>query len=205
MSLINCPECGKENVSDTANFCPYCGYNIAKHTYGARQFEELKQTAERLKEDREQKKKHIEMPEEPSLNYFGSPFFVFACIAAGLTLINFFTNLLGLGIFFFVITIILLIVAYYDAWKTLQDKMEKYNLALRYFEAYKEQIAHEQQTRELFIAERDKIPVIKCPVCNSENTQRISNIDRAASVAMVGIASAKIGKQYKCRNCGHMW
>lgn len=28
MALINCPECGKENVSDSADSCPNCGYAI---------------------------------------------------------------------------------------------------------------------------------------------------------------------------------
>ncbi len=32
MALIKCPECGKENVSDTATACPGCGYNIQAHT-----------------------------------------------------------------------------------------------------------------------------------------------------------------------------
>ena len=31
MALINCPECGKENVSDQAAQCPNCGYDIRKH------------------------------------------------------------------------------------------------------------------------------------------------------------------------------
>ena len=31
MALINCPECGKEKVSDTAITCPYCGYGIADY------------------------------------------------------------------------------------------------------------------------------------------------------------------------------
>lgn len=28
MSLINCPEYGKDNVSSSAESCPYCGYGI---------------------------------------------------------------------------------------------------------------------------------------------------------------------------------
>lgn len=28
MSLIKCPECGKENVSDSAESCPNCGFGI---------------------------------------------------------------------------------------------------------------------------------------------------------------------------------
>lgn len=31
MALITCPECGKENVSDSAIACPNCGFPIAKH------------------------------------------------------------------------------------------------------------------------------------------------------------------------------
>lgn len=31
MSLINCPECGRENVSDSAESCPNCGYGIKAH------------------------------------------------------------------------------------------------------------------------------------------------------------------------------
>lgn len=33
MALIKCPECGKENVSDTAAACPNCGYDIRKYIY----------------------------------------------------------------------------------------------------------------------------------------------------------------------------
>ncbi len=31
MALIKCPECGRENVSDTAKACPGCGYDIKEH------------------------------------------------------------------------------------------------------------------------------------------------------------------------------
>lgn len=31
MALIKCPECGKEDVSDTAKRCPNCGFNIKKY------------------------------------------------------------------------------------------------------------------------------------------------------------------------------
>ena len=29
MALISCPECGRENISDSAKYCPNCGYPIA--------------------------------------------------------------------------------------------------------------------------------------------------------------------------------
>lgn len=31
MALIKCPECGRENVSDTATSCPGCGFNIREY------------------------------------------------------------------------------------------------------------------------------------------------------------------------------
>ena len=31
MALVNCPECGREKVSDQAEHCPDCGYGIKAH------------------------------------------------------------------------------------------------------------------------------------------------------------------------------
>lgn len=31
MALVKCPECGKENISDTAAACPVCGFGIAEY------------------------------------------------------------------------------------------------------------------------------------------------------------------------------
>lgn len=46
---------------------------------------------------------------------------------------------------------------------------------------------------------------IKCPNCGQENVHKISTTSRAVSVGMVGLASDKIGKTYKCPKCGYMW
>lgn len=48
MALVNCPECGRENVSDSAESCPSCGYNIKGH------FEQIK-----MKEKEENEKEQI--------------------------------------------------------------------------------------------------------------------------------------------------
>lgn len=45
----------------------------------------------------------------------------------------------------------------------------------------------------------------RCPICGSTDIKHIDSLDRALSAAMWGIASGKIGKQFKCRDCGHMW
>ena len=48
MALISCPNCGRSNVSDSAEKCPECGYNIKAH------LEEIKKKQENIeKADKE--------------------------------------------------------------------------------------------------------------------------------------------------------
>lgn len=42
---------------------------------------------------------------------------------------------------------------------------------------------------------------IECPYCHSTNTSKISTVNRAVSVSMVGLDSKKIGKQWHCNIC----
>lgn len=44
-----------------------------------------------------------------------------------------------------------------------------------------------------------------CPMCGSKKVKKISDLSRTASIAMLGVASSKIGKQYECDNCKHKW
>ena len=48
-------------------------------------------------------------------------------------------------------------------------------------------------------------PKPKCPTCGSTNIEKISTLNRAVSIRMVGLASDKIGKQFCCKNCGYKW
>lgn len=45
----------------------------------------------------------------------------------------------------------------------------------------------------------------KCPTCGSTNIRRISTLDRAVSIGILGIFSGKIGKNYECLNCKAKW
>ena len=47
MALVKCPECGRERVSDTAEACPDCGYNVRAYY-------------ERVKEENEKSEKSEE-------------------------------------------------------------------------------------------------------------------------------------------------
>ena len=58
MAIINCPECGKEGVSDKAVSCPSCAYGIKEHFDDIRQQEE-KRELDRLAE--EQRVKQLEV------------------------------------------------------------------------------------------------------------------------------------------------
>lgn len=76
MALIKCPECGKDNVSDSAQCCPECGFGI--HDYFVKQQNErmakenavsAAQKAKVQKEKEAEELKHrlanIKVPEEP--------------------------------------------------------------------------------------------------------------------------------------------
>lgn len=44
-----------------------------------------------------------------------------------------------------------------------------------------------------------------CPMCKSSNTRHITDAARLVSVAAIGLASSKIGKQFECLDCKYKW
>lgn len=59
MSLIRCPECGRQGVSDSAEACPSCGYNIRRYVEqrNQQQNEDVEAFLEREKEEQECKRR----------------------------------------------------------------------------------------------------------------------------------------------------
>lgn len=45
----------------------------------------------------------------------------------------------------------------------------------------------------------------RCPTCQSTDIKKISGLSKAGSVAMWGIFSRKVHKQWHCNNCGSEW
>lgn len=45
----------------------------------------------------------------------------------------------------------------------------------------------------------------KCPTCGSTNIKKISGLSKAGSVALWGIFSQKVKKQFHCNSCGYEW
>lgn len=100
---------------------------------------------------------------------------------------------------------------YFSAEERRQREYQRYEFKQRNEAAKREKEAserakkkaekkREEQERQAEIAKN-----LKCPICGSRDVERIGTGNRVASVAMVGIASGKIGKQYRCKSCKHMW
>lgn len=64
-----------------------------------------------------------------------------------------------------------------------------------------QRLSQKIQSRESERAKAADKPLVFCPYCGSADTRRISTASRTASVAVVGVASSKIGKQWHCNKC----
>lgn len=66
--------------------------------------------------------------------------------------------------------------------------------------------AQENQKRRQALEAQRLATLPACPICGKKNNvKRISTTDRSLSIAMMGLASSKIGKQYECTACKHKW
>lgn len=86
------------------------------------------------------------------------------------------------------------------AWMKRQEEYaehEKHSKQLQAAHAARETQA---ELREWQLSRRDN--AVQCPYCKSWDTDTISTASRVASVALVGVASGKIGKNYHCNKCG---
>lgn len=186
MAMVECEYCGTVYddgiASDDAISCPHC--------------RELSQ----------------KFPEKPKIS------------AVMLVIILFLVALAALCVFLLpnIIAIILLlmdIIAICAIASSLFTERKAYRLATTDFNAYRDYMKHErekaielsdcireqqEESKRKKLEELSKLPV--CPICGTKkNVRRISTLNRSASIALTGLASAKIGKQYECTYCGHFW
>lgn len=63
---------------------------------------------------------------------------------------------------------------------------------------------HQRRIDKIFAPKTDE-NTLKCPICGSTNVTKISTVNRAVSIGLLGLASSKIGKQYECKKCKHKW
>lgn len=217
MALVNCPECGREKVSDTASACPDCGFDIKNYYENKRKVEaqkKHKKEAEIQKQKELQEfKDNIKAPEEPTRSTFYtvliSIFFILATIGFVTACAD--PDELVIGVLVGGFFSWLGIRAVMESKDDLDKRRADYELAKTNFEKYQEEMLKREKERQEDM-ELDRQRQIRecnnkprCPNCSSTNIRRISNINRAVSVATVGVASSKIGKQYECLNCKHKW
>lgn len=227
MALVNCPECGRENVSDSAEMCPSCGYNVKEHFLKIEQEKNEKRIKQELEEKRVEQEKELQKrekeKEERELNEIKMPpappskiriwcaIGLIIVIGAFIIILPACMSELDMSFFIFVIIFIFLIILFICYIKGKYD-LEKanYEKAMRDFEAYKRNELYrkkEEEKRRMeyqasqIAGQQAKIEKVKCPYCNSYNTSKIGVISRGVSIGLVGMASSKIGKQWHCNNC----
>lgn len=247
MALINCPECGKSDVSSNATQCPKCGYNIREHfelieKQKQKQLAEEKKQAEiykKIKDVNDRRNAEIEeirkspLPVQPKFFSILFDLGEMGCattIVCGISLLFFIgaivcfaTDKSGMGVFLMLLSLVSFI--WYMAYEIAHyiEKTKEYENIVKDFNAYKEEqikpinekydekiknlktYGTEYNPHKIRIAPQSQQAQPKCPTCGSTNVSKISTLNRGASVYALGLASNKIGKQFKCGKCGYMW
>ena len=72
-----------------------------------------------------------------------------------------------------------------------------------YFEIYRESTPEEKAYSNYLAQKYFNKP--KCPTCGSTNISKIGTFNRMLSTGFFGLASGKIGKTMRCKNCGYNW
>lgn len=238
MALLKCPECGKENVSDTAISCPDCGFSIQQYLKTKQDEKYIQKEKERLQSELAKKLSEIDSlqkPQKPTISKVMASdnrwVFVICAIMAvfGLAILIYSIAATGKANGFLVVVtifcIIMMFVGLSDIKETYKKQLSEYqdfdgfkeNQKKRIQENYDYRIKNikpkttQKETVYPDTAQKGTyIPAgirssLKCPACGSYYVKRISTTSRVASIAMVGLASSKIGKQYECKNCKHKW
>lgn len=206
MALINCPECGKENVSKQAIACPNCGFGIRAYYETIKRQEEIerqeldlkKQEEDRINEEIES----IQMPTKPSLIVV--VILIIISLIVGTILFMLISMRFDNVIMALIISIISNIIIAVTIIKDYLDKVKRYNFALQNFKEYQEE---QFQKRVIYMkrpASNSKTlnNKVQCPFCHSTNVVAISGVERAFSLITLGIFSRKINKSFECNDCG---
>lgn len=72
-------------------------------------------------------------------------------------------------------------------------------------EARRDSLSHKADTYMRNIQESNIVNIPKCPTCHSTDIKKISAMSKAGSVALWGIFSQKVKKQWHCNSCDSEW
>lgn len=209
MALVKCPECGRDNVSDSAEACPDCGYGIKRH------YEEIKKKQEErnklLEEEYKKQKEARQIDLETRAQYVDIPSHRpimtawqvggAAAIVLGILMIICHSWLFSIVLIGFGAIII------YGEMDNLHSRQKIYDDNINDPDNYRKEMVKQQDFEEMEIQLARNMKTnknsygIKCPYCKSGNVKKISTTSRAISVSAIGAASGKIGKQWHCNNC----
>ena len=221
MAIIKCPECGKE-ISDKSEHCISCGYPIKKYlqerdTTAVKEDATVSNTIENASGSSSDDLKEIQ---RKAVSKYSKGFTTGIIGTIAFALVTIWGIYLASDIEFasiginiiWIVTGILSVAFALGLKDTIRAKrLAEYNIQKfinsNYGKAYKALLELEEKQRqeeaERTALEESRRPI--CPVCGSKNTRRLSPTNRAISIAVVGLASDKIGKQYECLNCKHKW
>ncbi len=159
MSLINCPECGKENVSENADACPSCGYGIKNHFEALREEEERKEQEKERNEIYQRNLDNIKMPEKP-VYWKGDAITGIIAICFGLLF-------LILSPVFGIIVLIISTGFFIKRNDEYKIELNKYDRAIMDFDQFKKDEVGNVQDIATPINQVPRSP--KCPKCGSSN------------------------------------
>lgn len=201
MALVKCPECGKENVSDTAVTCPDCGFAVKEH------YDKIKKIEfeERIRRETAPKRQQEEIKKlnAQAFGYIEKIIIGIFCLIIFFPIFIFLSfemesgNFVALFIAFltFVISIMFLRAGIAGKKSTAKD-LEAAKMNFGEYEKRKH-----RDTESLL----KNTPNIKCPTCGSKNVERISLTNRAVHAYAFGLFSKTAKSQFKCKDCGYAW
>lgn len=227
MALVKCPECGRENVSDSAEMCPDCGYGIKAHFEKIRQDEERKEQARKAeiarkqaeieaKKREEERIKSVPQLEKPQLTAPIVTLLISAlCFLLGISQLGASEREVErsiahgdgdphfYGALYLFIGIGLICYGIYLFYK----RIERYNLSKTNLEEYQRQVIKEQDaaiaSAQAAAAAKAREAAMKpeCPYCHSHNTTKITTTAKAVNTAMFGVLGQKRKYQWHCNQC----
>lgn len=228
MALIKCPECGRENVSNSAEACPNCGFRIREYYQKIKDKQEklekqklAEEQLQKFKNEQKEKKiqriKSIPKPDRPKYSIVAAICGIL-CILLGRNSVattdkynvaNSIAHGNGDPVFegwYLIIGgVVILGIGFYFFIK----KVKAYKLAKNDFETYQKEVVKQQDEEMLRYVneiEEKMNTMVKCPTCGSINIEKISAASKAGKVALFGVLVAgSVSKTFHCKSCGYKW